>query len=202
MTRFLFDNAFDQPRSGAAQPRKERPVHTPSDLAQAREQGFAEGHAAGLLAARGELAGRVAQALQGLAAALPNLAASHEAAIAAVRRDAAGLALAIAGKLAPALIARRPLAEVEALIAECLNERAEEPRFAVRVAAELADPLAERLEELKRAAGYRGEVVVLGEDGMPPGDCRIEWADGGLARDLAQLAAAVVHRVNQAVALI
>jgi flagellar assembly protein FliH len=203
MTRFLFDTAFDQPRRGAAAaPRKEKPVHTPSELAQARQQGFAEGHAAGLEAARSELAGRVAAAIVGLQAALPQLAADHAEAVATVRRDAAGLALAIAAKLAPALIGRRPLAEIEALIADCLNELSEEPRFAVRVAPELADPLAERLEALKRAAGFRGEVVVLGEDGMAQGDCRIEWADGGMARDLQQLTAAVVRKVNQAVALI
>jgi len=42
--------------------------------------------------------------------------------------------------------------------------------------------------------------VVIAEPGMALGDCRIEWADGGLARDRAATEVAVAEAVGRYVA--
>ena len=34
-----------------------------------------------------------------------------------------------------------------------------------------------------RAHGFAGRLVVLGEPNIAAGDCRIEWADGGVNRE-------------------
>ena len=44
--------------------------------------------------------------------------------------------------------------------------------------------------------GFDGRLVVLAEPGIALGDCRIEWADGGLARDRAATEAAIGEAVE------
>ena len=44
----------------------------------------------------------------------------------------------------------------------------------------------ERLDAMTRARGFEGRLVVIAEPDVAIGDCRIEWADGGLARDRAE----------------
>jgi len=40
-------------------------------------------------------------------------------------------------------------------------------------------------------------LVVLAEPAMRPGDCRIEWADGGICRDSAAVTAAIDQAVSR-----
>src|SRR5439155_572038 len=54
----------------------------------------------------------------------------------------------------------------------------------------------ERLEEIIRRLGLESRLVVLGEPEIALGDCRIEWADGGICRDGAALTAAIDRAVN------
>ena len=55
----------------------------------------------------------------------------------------------------------------------------------------------ERLEEIARMRGFEGRLVVLAEPDIAPGDCRIEWADGGIVRDRAATEAAIAEAVNR-----
>ena len=41
----------------------------------------------------------------------------------------------------------------------------------------------EKLDDIARAHGFEGKLVVLGEPSVGVGDCRIEWADGGVNRE-------------------
>jgi flagellar assembly protein FliH len=41
----------------------------------------------------------------------------------------------------------------------------------------------EKIDEIARGHGFAGRLVVLGEPNIAAGDCRIEWADGGVNRD-------------------
>ena len=41
---------------------------------------------------------------------------------------------------------------------------------------------AKSIDDIARAHGFPG-LVVLGEPSVAVGDCRIEWADGGINRD-------------------
>ncbi len=56
-------------------------------------------------------------------------------------------------------------------------------------------PRREKLDEIARAHGFEGRLVVLGEPGIGAGDCRIEWADGGVNRDAAAADAAIGEAV-------
>src|SRR5262249_6028801 len=133
---------------------------------------------------------RIAAALDALAGRLKTVEDRFEA-------EAVEVAVAVARKLAPSLIARQPLAEIAALATECFNELLKAPHVVVRVNEGLYASARENLEDIARARGFEGRLVVLGEPDIPLGDCRIEWADGGLKRDRAATEAAITEAVER-----
>jgi flagellar assembly protein FliH len=72
------------------------------------------------------------------------------------------------------------------LVADCLHKLHREPRLVVRVAPNLAEALRTDIDALCAEHGFAGRVVILAEDALAGADCRIEWADGGIERDLAK----------------
>ena len=53
----------------------------------------------------------------------------------------------------------------------------------VRIAPEIYEIAKAKLEEIAHARGFEGRLVVLAEPELAPGDCRIEWAEGGVERE-------------------
>lgn len=193
--KFLFDTAFASGKAPREQ--KPKPQFTEADLAAARGEGQQAGFEMGREQAMRDVARRAAEALEAVAGQLSRIDEAQAGAAAEIRTDAARLALAIAAKLAPSLIARRPLAEIEAVVADCLAQLPTEPRVVVRVAEPLVQPLAERIDDLVRRSGFSGAVVLLGEPGLALGDARVEWADGGAERSLARILGAVDEAVER-----
>ena len=87
-------------------------------------------------------------------------------------------------------MARQPTAEIEALVAECLRSS----RGCRTWSSAVNDALADRARAARQARprrGFAGRLVVIGDPDIALGDCRIEWADGGLIRDRATIEAAI-----------
>jgi flagellar assembly protein FliH len=110
------------------------------------------------------------------------------------------VSVAVAAKLAPALIAREPFAEISSLANECFHQLVAAPHIVIRIGADIYDTAKEKLEEIARAKGFEGRLVVLSDAAMAPGDCRIEWADGGVNRDSAATLSAIDDVVGRYVA--
>ena len=55
----------------------------------------------------------------------------------------------------------------------------------VRVNNTLHETARTQLEEIARTRGFEGRLVVIAEPEIAIGDCKIEWADGGVVRDMA-----------------
>jgi flagellar assembly protein FliH len=51
------------------------------------------------------------------------------------------------------------------------------------------------IEEMVRTRGLAGHLIVLAEPDIQTGDCRIEWADGGVNRDRSATEAAIDEAV-------
>jgi len=66
----------------------------------------------------------------------------------------------------------------------------------VRVNDALYATAKEKLEDIVRARSFEGRLVVLAEPDIALGDCRIEWADGGINRDSASTDAAISAAVH------
>lgn len=167
--------------------------------AAGREQGYAEGRAAGQAegaeAARAELeaseASMAAHALDRIARGVGALLAAHEAAAAARSDLPVHIALAIVRKLMPEFSRRHGLAEIEGLVRNCLTELMDEPRLVVRVSADLIEAVRGQVNETIAASGFDTKLVVVADPELGPGDCRVEWAEGGAERDIARLLADV-----------
>jgi flagellar assembly protein FliH len=131
-----------------------------------------------------------ASAASTLAAIVRDVGALVEAraALAAeMQRDAIAVLRAVLQKAVPALCRKHPLAEIETLVADCLRDSLSEPRIVLRVADTAFDAVQRRLAALSASAGYPGKLVLLADAALGPGDCRVEWADGGAERDLPRL---------------
>jgi flagellar assembly protein FliH len=162
---------------------------------EARAAGYAEGFAAGEKAA----AAAAAQALAGAAGTIAQRAASllagADKARAEAERDTIALAATTARKLAAGLIAREPVAEIEALLVDCLGSLAAVPHLVIRCHADLAGPIRDAAMARIAESGFSGRLVVIGEPDIALGDGRIEWAEGGLVRDSAAIAQNIDRRI-------
>jgi flagellar assembly protein FliH len=167
----------------------------------AHEAALAEASAAayrdGATAAVAEAERRTAAALERVGGALEGLAGTLAAVEARLEAEAVEVAVAVARKLAPELIAREPFAEVAALARGCFAHLVTAPHVVVRVSDALHALACEQLEHAARMNGFEGRLLVLAEPEIAPGDCRIEWADGGVVRDRAATEAAVLEAVNR-----
>jgi flagellar assembly protein FliH len=107
------------------------------------------------------------------------------------------VAVAVARKLAPELIAKEPLAKIAALASSCFHQLIAAPHVVVRLAPPVYEIARPRLDELAHLHGFQGRLAVLADPGIAIGDCRIEWADGGLSRDRAATEAAIGEAVDR-----
>jgi flagellar assembly protein FliH len=189
--KFMFD--VDFAAGGEPARRTITPAVHEAALVEARVTAYRDGVAAAL--AQSEA--RAAVALERIAAGLEALARQLAAIEARLEAEAVEVAVAVARKLAPELIAREPLAEIAALARGCFAQLVAAPHVVVRVSEALHTPAREKLEATARLHGFDGRLIVLGEPEIAPGDCRIEWADGGIVRDRAATDAAIVEAVNR-----
>jgi flagellar assembly protein FliH len=139
-------------------------------------------------------------ALERIAAALAELNRGLAAVETRLETEAVEVAVAVAKKLAPELIAREPFAEIAALASDCFRHLVKAPHVVVRVNEALHGAAREKLEQTTHAGGFDGRLVVLAEPDIALGDCRIEWADGGVKRDSAAIATAIEAAVKSYIA--
>ncbi|MBP2227732.1 flagellar assembly protein FliH [Azospirillum agricola] len=191
------------------------PTFGEAEIEAARAQGHAEGFAAGksegtaagygkgfgegLVAGQNtgyergkseieeQVNARIANALDQLGNGVAHLLAQSEAANAMRADQPVHLALAIVRKLMPEWTRRGGAMEVEAMVRACLTDLIDEPRLVIRVADDTMDLVREHLDATIASRGFGARLMVLGDPGLAPGSCRIEWAEGGMERDTAQL---------------
>ena len=164
-------------------------------IADARTAAFAEGFAAGETGVNAKAAKQLATA----AAALGDRVAAMAASIDDVRKttlgEAVNLSATIARTLASALVGARPISEIEALVAEVLATLDGVPHLVIRCNDGLADAVREVASQRIEISGFAGRLVVMGDPEIAPGDCRLEWVDGGLVRDRAALETEIDRRI-------
>jgi flagellar assembly protein FliH len=71
------------------------------------------------------------------------------------------------------------------------------PHVAVRVSAADATSVAARIEGIARSRDLANTLIVCAEPAIAPGDCRIEWADGGIRRERAAIEAAIDETISR-----
>ena len=193
--KYLFDEDF---ATG------EKPTITMVEAERRRADAEAVAHrrgfAAGLAQAQNEAAQRAAAALAVIADNLARLDHALSGIEVRLETEAVEVAVAVDAKLAPELIAREPFAEISALATECFRHLVKTPHIVVRIGNDIYETAKDQLEEIARARGFEGRLVVLADESLKPGDCSIEWADGGVNRERDVTLAAIDDVVGRYVA--
>jgi flagellar assembly protein FliH len=200
--KFTFMRAFPETPDRVVPLEKKEPTMTVGEheklmvmaVAAAREQAFAEGREQGDREATAQLARAMEAVSFSLDAVRDDLDRIQAAASDEAVRFAHGFAVSLAGRLLDAA----PLAPIEDAARRIFEDLRGQPHAAVRVAAELADAARDRMQAVAREKGFEGRLVVIGEPEIPPGDVRIEWADGGIVRDRAGAERRLAEAVAQA----
>ncbi len=181
-TKFLFDVDFAR---GAERKQTIAPAEHAQKVAEAEKAAHARGYAAAQTDAKVESDRRIAAALERIAQGIAAGNAALQTIETRLESEAVEVAVAVGRKLAPALMAHEPFAEIAALASECFRQLVATPHIAVRVNDALYSVTQEKLGDIVRSRGFEGRLVVLAESDIALGDCRIEWADGGINRDTA-----------------
>jgi flagellar assembly protein FliH len=181
--KYTFDNQF-----AASSSRIPGPVSNNTRLdAKAVEkltgEAFANGMATGRDQAMAETAHKISECLNQISGHLHRLAGQEQTRRQDSKRDIAKLAHIIGAKLASTLVGQRPLAELEALVADCFETCQQEPKLLIRVNDALIEPMTQKIDEMKQQMHFEGQITLLGDAGIQPGDGRIEWNDGGAERN-------------------
>ena len=145
-----------------------------------------------------EIAQKVAEAearayQDGIAAGIGNIESKMET-------EAVDVAVAVARKLCADLVAAEPLGEIMALVKDCFSHLVATPHLVVRINDQLYEAAREKIERLAKQSGFEGRLVILAEPEIATGDCRIEWADGGVVLERSAIAAKIDDMVGRYIA--
>jgi flagellar assembly protein FliH len=193
--KFLFDMDF-----GAPDKTRERAA-TPSEIAQKIASAEARAHSAGFEAgqreAKAESDRRSALALEEIGIGIKGIAARFSGIETRMETEAVDVAVAVARKLCSELISAEPLGEVTALVSDCFSQLVSTPHLVVRINEQLYEAARERIEHLAKQSGFTGRLVILAEPEIETGDCKIEWADGGVVLERAAIEAKINELVGR-----
>src|ERR1700727_3143769 len=191
--KFLFDMDFSAPDRA-----RERPA-TPSEIAQkiasAEARAYRDGFDAAKREAKAESDRRAALALEEIGIAIQAIATRFSGIETRMETEAVDVAVAVARKLCSELISGEPLTEITALVRDCFSHLVSTPHLVVRINEQLYEAGRERIERLAKRSGFEGRLVILAEPEIATGDCKIEWADGGVVLDRA----AIEVKINELV---
>lgn|GEM_PF-994353 len=183
---YLFDVSFDadqiaraEAEAKAKEEEPPEPTFTLLQVDEARKQGHDEGVLAGREEASNGIENSIAQALERIAQQLPTIIQTQSAANEQMMANAAEIAVTVMRKMMPTLLERHGKTEIDALLSDCVSNLIDEPKIRIRVAADHAAMIEERLESLVSASGFDGRFLVEQDETMQPTDCSIDWPGGG-----------------------
>jgi flagellar assembly protein FliH len=193
--KFLFDMDFSAPDKA-----RERPA-TASEIAQkvaaAEARAYRDGFDAAQREAKAESDRRAALALEAIGMAIQTIAARFSGIETRMETEAVDVAVAVARKLCSELISSEPLGEITGLVRDCFSHLVSTPHLVVRINESLYEVARERIERLAKRSGFEGRLVILAEPEIPSGDCKIEWADGGVVLERAAIEAKINDLVGR-----
>lgn len=215
LQKYLFDTDFGMPRiapvdMGYAEdpmamelveeepPPPPPPTFSEEELTLAREQAYEQGRQAGQQEAAQSQEQMIGMALATAAHHLQALGAAQAADAEEGTRQGAAIAVAMVRKLHPEFVRRFGLDEIEAAVLDCLRHLDRTPKVTIKVAPALAEAVKEKVKGLAERAAFDGKLGVVGDSSLTPGDCRVEWGDGGAERDQSRAWALIDQAVEAA----
>jgi flagellar assembly protein FliH len=196
--KFLFDTDFSAPEK--TRERAATAAEIAQQVATAEARAYRDGYEAAQREAKVESDRRAALALEEIAIAIKGIAGRFSGIEARMETEAVDVAVAVARKLCTELIAREPLGEITGLVSDCFSHLVSTPHLVVRINDSLYEAARDKIERLAQQAGFEGRLVILAEPEIATGDCRIEWADGGVVLERAAIEAKINELVGRYIA--
>jgi flagellar assembly protein FliH len=193
--KYLFDQDFGVPDK--ARERAASSTEIAAQIAAAEARGYRTGFEAAQREAKAESDRRSALALEQIGVAIQAIASRFSSIEGRMETEAVDVAVAVARKLCSELVAAEPLTEVAALVSDCFRQLVSTPHLVVRINDKLYDAGRERIETMAKQNGFQGRLVILAEPEIQTGDCRIEWADGGVVLERAAIEAKINELVGR-----
>ena len=193
--KFMFDMDF-APQDKA----RERPA-TPAEIAEkiaaAEARAYRDGYEAAQREAKAESDRRAALALEEIGITIKGIASRFSGIEARMETEAVDVAVAVARKLCGELVAAEPLSEITGLVSDCFSHLVSTPHLVVRINDSLYEAAREKIERQATQSGFEGRLVILAEPEIATGDCRIEWADGGVVLERSAIEAKINELVGR-----
>jgi flagellar assembly protein FliH len=193
--KFLFDMDFSEPDKSRERPATQTEIA--QKIASAEARAYRDGYEAGQREARAESDRRAALALEEIGVAVKAIEARFGGIETRMETEAVDVAVAVARKLCSELILREPLGEITGLVSNCFSHLVSTPHLVVRVNDSLYEVARDRVERLAKQNGFEGRLVILAEPEIETGDCKIEWADGGVVLERAAIEAKINELVGR-----
>ncbi|NGX98729.1 MAG: flagellar assembly protein H [Candidatus Afipia apatlaquensis] len=193
--KFLFDLDFAAP--DVAKERAATAAEVAQQLADAEARAYRAGYEAARHEAKAESDRRAALALEEIGISIRAIAGRFSTIEERMETEAVDVALSVARKLCAEMVAAEPLTEVMALVSDCFRHLTSTPHIVVRINDALYDDARVQIEQLAKRNGFEGKLVILAEPDIASGDCKIEWADGGVTLDRATIDAKINELVGR-----
>lgn len=185
--KYLFDLSFDSDVGTGGKKKEPEPTFSKDDLEAAKAAAHQEGFNAGKAEANREQDARIEFLLNNIDTkvlqAMRESGSFWESQVHLLQKTV----LVIAQKIMPSYVKKHGLDEIKAIVTKVMAEMSQEPRLVFRVSEEQFDEAKKRIDEVAKDAAYDGKLIVLGDKDLTESECRIEWTDGGIERDLKSL---------------
>lgn len=186
--KFLFDLSFDdEVGSLGKKSEKPKPTYSQEQLDEAKQEAYAAGFAEGQRSMQESQQQSLNLLMANVEERLAQVMSKGEGVWQGLLAQCQEIALVIAHKIMPSFTARHGMDEIESIVSRVMAEMGREPRLVFRVPESQFDDAKARIENIARQAAYAGKLVILGDPDLGVSDCRIEWADGGIERDIGKL---------------
>ncbi|WP_316860513.1 FliH/SctL family protein [uncultured Cohaesibacter sp.] len=190
--RYLFDLDFSAPPEPEIEEKIEEippePMITVAEherlLAQAKQEAFTAGTEKALNE-REQLASEQNLALQQkMLDDVTMIYAEVKTLMQRLERDASKLAFTFASRFAEKLVAKEPKTEILALLNQILGPLRQTPHISIRLNDAVAEEVKAKVDEQMSELGFTGKLTILPDPVIMPGDCEVEWVDGGIGRNM------------------
>lgn len=200
--KFLFDmNCFDEGYVEEVIPEEPPPpVFSEQEVEAARKEGYERGRREAAAEAQASRERHIADLLGTIGKNFRTLFDAETAREGRFEREAVELARTIFTRLFPALNARQGPDEVEEVIATVLESRKEAQEIVIEVHPDYSESIAKRLENTAGSLQGGARISVSGNAALGPGDCRMNWNDGGARRDATGIAEEIHRQLEQLLA--
>jgi flagellar biosynthesis/type III secretory pathway protein FliH len=161
-------------------------LHTEKDLADSKAKGFEEGYAKGYHDAKSASDELNKKLNESLYVVFGKLGQVFEAKKFEDERDIADvvqIVVRVAKKVSDAAFATNAAEAVEKVVKKSFEMLFDEPKMVVLVGADVAEGINEKVGNLAKTSGFKGEFEIKAGNNIGAGGCEIEWQGGGLKSD-------------------